>query len=179
MGWFGGKKRHEKEVEAAVLVATNLYEATKPDVADVAARLHYKLPDSGYRHLIFCLSTMQMACASKMKNADAVLNEVLHLLIAYAAADSAQELTGGTVDQQELANQGAAHLQEFLHRWSAYVDIVDGGNRKSGTIIVCGMLLSVESKTEASSSDSQRLWPLALWIENALPEMRSAFGNLV
>ena len=97
-------------------------------------------------------------------------------MITYAATEGVQELFGGRVDTQEAANQGAMYLQDLLHRWSAYVDIVKGGNRQSGTTIVCSMLRSTESNDPAGQTDGQRLWPLALWIENTLIAMRNEFS---
>jgi len=175
MGWFGGKSTQAKQVESAIRIATNLYERTKPRAEYAPAHLHFSAPDSQYRYLIFCLSTMQVACASRMKNPDAVLNECMHLLTTYAVTEAVQDCFGGSVDPQDAANRGATLLHDFLHRWSAYVDIVQGGNRQSGTRIVCSMLRTTESNDPAGPTDAKRLWPLAVWIENALPVMRKSF----
>jgi len=177
MGWFSGKSTHQKQVEEAIRISTNLYEDTKPGAAAAPAPLHFCLPDSQYRYLLFCLSAMQTACASKMKNPDAVLNECFDLMIRLCTTEGDRVFFfGRPVDAQEAANQGGAYLQDFLHRWSAYVDIVQGGNRQTGTAIICSMLRCVESDDPAGPTDGPRIWPLALWIENGLPAMRKAFG---
>lgn len=169
MGLFGGKSRHRKEVDAACKVWGNLFEKTTEESgSDAPLVLKFQLGDSRLRYMVFCLSTVQLACARRMKNPDAVLNEVLHTMVN-------SPLTGDSIDPQQTANDGSAYLGEYLHRWSSYLEIVEGGNANAATGIIAGMLRHTESEAPPTQEDSQRLWQLATWIETRLGAMEGAF----
>jgi len=61
MSWFSRKPTQQKQVEAAITVASNLYLHTIPGAADAPVALQFGLPDSRYRYLIFCLSAVVTA----------------------------------------------------------------------------------------------------------------------
>lgn len=178
MAWFGGKSTHKKEVDAAGRVLGNLFEKTTDGGSNAPLVLKFELPDSRYRYFVFCLSTVQMACARRMKNPDAVLNELLHTVVTAAISVDPQKFFGGPVEPQRAANQAAEYLQDYLHRWSAYVDITGGGNAAAATGIIAGMLRSTESPAPVSEADAGRLWPLATWIEKGLEAMAGAFADM-
>lgn len=186
MGWFGGKANHKKEVDAAFKVFGNLYERTTNGSASALRGLaapqvlSFRLADSRFRYSMFCLSTVQAACARRMKNPDAVLNELLHTIVAGATNDAAlqEQLFGGPVEPQHAANLAGSCVEDYLHRWSAYVDIVGGGNKAAATSIVCAMLQSTESTDPATAGDGRRLWPLATWIEGCFDPMALAFSDM-
>ena len=120
-----------------------------------------------------------MACAHRMKNPDAVLNDLLHTVVAGAIDVDPQQFFGGPVDQQEAANKAAEYLQDYLHRWSSTVDIVNGGNLAAATGIVAGMLRHTESASPPTQEDTRRLLQLATWIEKRLEAMAGAFTDMV
>ena len=80
MGWFSRRPVQQKQVGAAITVASNLYLQTKPGAKDAPVALQFSLPDSQYRYLIFCFSAMATGCAREMKNPDAVMSECLSFL---------------------------------------------------------------------------------------------------
>ena len=178
MGWFSGKPTHRKEVDAAFKVLGNLFEKTTGGGSDAPLVLTFERRDSRFRYFVFCLSTVQMACARRMKNPDAVLNDLLHTVISGAVGVDPQLFFGGPVDPQQAATKGGECLQEYLHRWSAYVDIVGGGNAGAATGIVAGMLRDTESPNSPTQEDARRLWPLATWIEERLDAMEGAFADM-
>lgn len=178
LGLFGGKSSHKKEVDAAFKVLGNLFEKTTEGGSDAPLVLKFDLRDSRFRYFVFCLSTVQMACARRMKNPDAVLNDLLHTVVAGAIGANPQHFFSGPVDPQQAANKAGEHLQDYLHRWSAYVDIVNGGNTAAATGIVAGMLRHTESERPPTQEDTRRLWPLATWIEKRLEAMGGAFTNM-
>lgn len=179
MGWFGGKSTHKKEVEAALTVLCNLFEKTTRGGLDAPLVLKFDLPDSRLRYFVFCLSAIQMACARQMKNPDAVLNDLAHRVVALAIDAEPQQYLGGSPDDpQQVATKAGALLQEYLHRWSAYVDIIDGGNAAAATGIVAGMLRHTESDNPPTQEDVGRIWPLASWIEARLQPMAGAFTDM-
>jgi len=178
LGWFGGKSRHRKEVDAAFKVLGNLFEKTTDGGADAPLVLKFELLDSRFRYFVFCLSTAQMACAGRMTNPDAVLNDLLHTVVAGSVSPDPKYFFGGPVDPQQAANSAGAYIEDYLHRWSAYVDIVKGGNAAAATGIVAGMLRHAESESPPTQADAHRLWPLATWIEQRLTAMGNAFVGM-
>ena len=179
MGWFGGKSTHKKEADAALTVLCNLFEKTTVGGLDAPLVLKFELRDSRLRYFVFCLSAIQMACARRMKNPDAVLNDLAHRVVALAIDAEPQQFLGGPPDDpQHVATKAAECLQDYLHRWSAYVDIVDGGNAAAATGIVAGMLRHTESQNPPTQEDVRRLWPLATWIEQRLEAMAGAFADM-
>ena len=177
MGLFG-KSRHKKEVDAGFKILANLYSKTTEGGADAPLVLNFERPDSHFRYFIFCLSTMHKSCANRMSNPDAVLNELMHDIITTTIKADPILFFGSNIGVQTVANKGSEYIQDYLNRWSAYVDIVEGGNNSAATTIVCSMLRDIESSSEPSEEDTQRLWPLAVWIEESLDAMAGAFLNM-
>lgn len=179
MGWFGGKTSHEKAVIAVMTVQHNLFEkSTVRQSGDFPHVLKFELSDSRFRYYLFCFSTVVAACARHMKNPDAVLNDILQRAIINAAGEARQQFLGDeSVTPQAIADRAGLYVQEYLHRWSAYVDIV-GGNPSAATGIVVGMLRHAESTRPAAEDDAIRLWPLAVSIETQLEDMAGAFSDM-
>ena len=178
LGLFGGKSTHKKQVDAAVRVLDNLFEKTTGGGSDAPLVLKFEVPDSRFRYIVFCLSAVQMACARRMKNPDAVLNDLLHRVVAVAIKLDPQQFFGGPVDPQQAANRAGEYIQDYLDRWSAYVDIVSGGNVAASTGIVTGMLRHTESASPPTQEDVRRLLPLARWIEERLEVMADDFADM-
>jgi hypothetical protein len=62
MGWFGGKSSHKQNVESMLGLALKLYEKTaQPN--PLLPPLRFERADSRCRYRLFCLSTVQLACA--------------------------------------------------------------------------------------------------------------------
>jgi hypothetical protein len=179
MSWFSRKPTQEKQVEAAVKVASNLYFQTIPRAEDAPAPLEFGLPDSRYRYLIFCLSTMTTACASKMTAPDAVVNDCFRFLFTWATTEGSQEVFGGPVNPQDAATSGGIFLQEFLDTWSQCVELMKKGQHAETMELICSMIHTTESNKPAEPTDKQRLSPLALQIDCWFPSMQSAFVELV
>lgn len=177
MGWFGGQSSHKKEVDAAFHVLLKLFETTTEGGSDAPLVLKFDLPDSRFRYIVFCLSTVVTACARRFKNPDAMLNELLHMVVA-SANGMPQLFFGGVVDPQKAANKAAEYVHDYLHRWSAYVETVGSSNAAAATNIVAGMLRHTESENPATQEDARRLWPLASWIEKGLVAMAGAFTKM-
>jgi len=170
MGWFGGKPRHEQTVESVLQITGKLYET----LADPHhAALRFRRPDSRFRCLFFSLSTVHGVCASRMKNPDAVLNECAHCLVKYALAEQ-DTFFGGEIEPQRAANAGGAYLQDYLNRWSSYIDIRSSGNQQAARSVVSSMLADIESAQPVAPGDSQRLGVVVSWIEGKFDDIHSA-----
>jgi len=179
MAWFSRKPTQQKQVEAAIKVASNLYENTIPGAEDAPVPLQFCLPDSRYRYLVFCLSATAIACARKMKNPDAVVSECLGFFVTYAAIERMQEFFGGPVNPQDVANNGGAYLQGFFADWSRYGELVKERKNTEINDLICSMIHATESNVPTEKTDVQRLGALALQIRLWLPTMRGAFSELV
>lgn len=173
MGLFG-KSKHEKQVEGLIRVMTNLYDRTTSNTGYAPAVLAFRRPDARYRYMLFCLSTAHAACARAMRNPDAVVNDVGHRVVAFALDDPSTYF-GGPTQPQQAATEGGNLLQEYLSRWSSYIDIAGGGNPSAATGLIGGMLHDAESAGAPTDADVKRLWPLAIWIELNLENMRHGF----
>jgi hypothetical protein len=179
MGWFSRKPSHQAQLLAMAKIAANLCEQSiDPRHGPVLLRL--SRPDSLFRYMMFCFSTVQVACAKRMSNPDAVMNEcVQNGIVAWVTdAKLSKQMFGGPIEMQQAGNLGIGLLQDFLHRWSAYIDIAKGGNRGAATGIVCRMLQEVETAEPAQEGDGERLWPVALLIEAQFEAIDKAFVEL-
>lgn len=176
-----GNSNHQKQVAAMTKIAVNLYEQT---YAVPALRgttpLRFELLDSRFRYLIFCLSIVHSVCAPRMKNPDAVLNACAQALISNALdVEDADGIFDRPVsDRQRVANDGMGYLEDFLHRWSAYIDVARARNRQAATGLVASMLRTTESDAPSDSTDGPRLWPLALAFEDRFKDIAGAFNSL-
>ncbi len=180
MGWFGRKPTQQKQIEAAITVASNLYLHTIPEAEDAPVPLQFSLPDSRYRYLIFCLSAVMRVCAPEMKkkNFAAVFDECLHFLVTWAIAEGAQEFFGSPVVPEDAANSGAAYLREFGNNWSRYIELEKEGRNAEIIDLICSMIHATESNVPIVKTDTERLANLALWIDCRLPTMQDAFIEL-
>jgi hypothetical protein len=182
MSWFSRKPTQQKQVEAAITVMSNLYLHTIPGAEDAPASLQFSLPDSRYRYLIFCLSTVVTAVLAydegKEINQPEVFTKGCLHFATWTATENAQEYFGGTVNPQDVANNGAVYLQEFLNNWSRYIELEKEGRNDEIIDLICSMVHTTESNMPAGKTDMQRLGKLALQIDCRLPTMRGAFIEL-
>jgi hypothetical protein len=171
--WNGKSPSHKQNVESMIGLTLRLYEKTaQPN--PLLPPLRFERADSRCRYLLFCLSTVQLACASKMENPDAVLNECAQAVLSYCLADQPTYF-GGDVNPQAAVNQVAPCLQDFLQQWSKYVDMVSGGNRQEVLNIISAMIRDTESSAPAGPADAQRLRTVALYVEASLDRTRAQF----
>jgi len=174
MGWFG-KPSHEKSLNAVCGVACNIYEQTTDEKTHGIQKPKFLLPDSPFRYLMFSLATAFVASAGRMKNADAVLNDLMQRLIVRYVMPRAIEFFGRPIDPQEAADLAGKYVKEYLDRWSAQIDIKKAGNYDGAIGIVTGMIRNTESEDSPNQEDRERIFPLARWITENLPAMTRAF----
>ena len=181
MSWFSRKPTQQKQVEAAITVMSNLYMHTIPEAKDAPAPLQFSLPDSRYRYLIFCLSTVVTAVLAydeeKKIQPEAIIKGCLDFAT-WTATENAQEYFGGSVNPQDVANNGKMYLQEFAKHWSRWPELEKEGRNDEIIDLICSMIHTTESNMPAGKTDMQRLGKLALQIDCQLPTMRGAFIEL-
>lgn len=182
MGWFSRKPTPQKQVEAAITVATNLYLNTIPGAKDAPVPLQFSLPDSRYRYLIFCLSATVTAVLAydekKEIQPDVLFKGCLHFAT-WAATENAQEYFSVPSSPQDAANNANAYFIEFLKLWSKWPELEKGRKNAEITDLICSMIHTTESNVPTGKMDMQRLGKLALRIDCQMPTMRGAFIELI
>jgi len=177
MSWFSRKSPQQKQVDAAIKIATNQYLRTIPGGADDIP-MQFGLPDSRYRYLLFCLSATITACAPEMKDPDAVANDCLRALTLIAATEHVKDFFDGPVSLQDVANNGAAYLEAFLSDWSRYVDLDREGGASEAGALICSMIHSTESTEPVGTADEERLKILVFHTSMRLSLMQTSFVTL-
>ena len=167
MAWFSRRSTHEKDLKALINLTRQLYEKLTP-------QMKFERPYARFRFFAFCLSAVQCCCASLMKsNPDAALNEAAYMMVSLALKERSTYIRT-TASDQEVATQGAAYLQDFLHRWSAFLEMAPGA---AGMNVIATMLREAESSSLPTEADMPRLSKLALDIVQMFQPMRAAFPS--
>ena len=100
--------------------------------------------------------------------------------ITLATTDSTQDFFVRSVKLQDAANAGGVYLQEFLNKWSTYIDLdKSNGNYERIMNLICSMIHTTESELPIKEDDIKRLEPLALQIHCRFLTMRGAFTELI
>jgi hypothetical protein len=181
MSWFRRKPTQQKYVEAAITVASNLYLHTIPGAADAPAPLQFSLPDSRYRYLIFCLSTVLTAALAYDENKDiqpaALMDGSLQFLTLFAS-EHPNEYFDDPTNAQNSINKTNEYFEAFLKQWSQWPQLEKAGESARINELISLMLRTTESDLPAESTDMRRLSDLALSIDCRMPTMRGALVEL-
>lgn len=181
MSWFSRKPTQQKQIEAVITIASNLYLHTTPSAEDAPVALQFNLPDSRYRYLIFCFSaavTAAMAYDKKKEiQPEALIKGCLHF-VTWTAIENAQEYFDEIASSQNSINSATAYFQEFLKHWSRWPQLEKEGKNAEIIDLICLMIHTTESNEPAGQIDMQRLGKLALQIDCQLPTMHHAFNEL-
>jgi hypothetical protein len=182
MSWFRRKPSLENSIEAAVTVASNLYLHTIPGAKDAPAPLHFCLPDSRYRYLIFCLSSAVTAALvydeKKDVRPETLIQGCLHFA-EWTATQHARDYFDDSMISQDSVSNATAYFQDFLKQWSRWPELEKGGKNTETIELIATMIHTTESDRPPESSDLKRLGHLALEIDCRMPAMRGAFIELV
>lgn len=172
---FVSPKPIKKQVEAAITVASNLYLHTIKKADVPSGSLQLTLPDSRYRYLIFCLSTVATVCASEMTDRDSVVNDSLNFLATWAVEHD-HDFFSGPVTFDTALTSGISYLREFSDQWESYFKLEKEGTESIDSI--SSMIHSTETNVPVGDADTVRLGELALEVVCRTPAMRDAFVEL-
>lgn len=188
MNWFNRKPPHQQQVDAAITVASNLYEHTLPGQSFSPfptgnlepSPLLFDLPDSRCRYLVFCFATMAVTCSKEMTDPNAIINECFQSVVKYTTStpERIQQFFGND-DNMRIVDSKEFYLQKYMNDWSKYLDLVGAGNSDAASGIVSTMIRAAESDEPMRHIDEHRLRQLVLYIEHLLPVMTSSFIKLV
>jgi hypothetical protein len=144
MGWFSRKPKIEKQVQAAIKVASNLYLLTVPGGEKAVGNLQFCLPDSRYRYLMFCMSATAAACANDLDiNA---ITEAVFALTEAIATERPQEFFGGPVRPLDAVKDITPTFHRFMNGWARCEELAK--ERKHEEIIqVLSFMTALSEKT--------------------------------
>jgi len=166
-------RNQTKQIGAAIKISSNLYLHTTTNSKD---SLLFRLPESRFRYMLFCLSVVVKSCEDLMNAPNSLTNECLHFLSTYTTSkNNVQEFFNGHKDAREAENIGSIYIQEFFEYISKYFIAVKNDDNDNATKIICSAIHSAESNESAGQTDMQRLEQLSLEIEQFIPSMRNAF----
>ena len=178
MNWFKRKPTIQKQVEAAVTVASNLYVRTIPGGEDADVDLQFCLPDSRYRYLIFCITTVLTAVLAydekKEIQPEQLLNACFRVTKMMASEDIAAYFNDPATASDSI-NRTGEYFQEFSKHWSRWPNLEKEKKNMEIFDLISSMIHSTESNEPVSETDTKRLSALALRIACQLPTMRGAF----
>jgi hypothetical protein len=154
-----------------------------PGADDAPAPLHFSLPDSRYRYMIFCLSAVISAALAydekKQIQPEALINGCLHFARLTATdTEMAQEYFDDAASLQDSGGSTSTYLTEFSKHCAQWRKLEKEGNSAEIHDLICSMIHSAESSEPICLADVQRLGPLVLQIIRWLPTMHGACTEL-
>jgi hypothetical protein len=179
MRWTLGESDQAKQVATVMKITANLYEQTiGPPLAP--STLRPTRPDSRFRYVIFCLTTVHVVAARHMKKPKAVMDECVHRVVRGALSyEGPDGLFDEPVSQQDAASVALACVNEFLGHWSEYLENLRAQKPRICTSLVATMLRKVEFSQPENQNDNARLSRFALTIEAQFENIDRAFAELV
>lgn len=181
MNLFRRKPTQQKYIEAAVTVASNLYSHTMDGEIGGPLPLEFELPDSRFRYLVFCLSTVMTTALAYDEKKDiqpeALFYGCLHFLT-FVTTELRDEYFDDPITAQDANGRATEYLQRFLKDWSKWPELEAAGQNARVWEIISRMIRTTESNLPAKKSDLLRLDKLALEIDCRMPTMRGALIEL-
>ena len=181
MSWFSRKPTQEKYIEATATVASNLYLQTIPGAAEAPSALQFNYPDSRYRYLLFCLSSVVTTALAydekKQIQPETLIDGCLHFA-GWTARQNPQEYFDDPEHAQSYADHDRLYFEEFIKHWALWPALEKEGRNTEIIDLITSIIHTTESDEPINQSDKKRLGPLALQIDCQLPTMRSALVEL-
>jgi hypothetical protein len=178
MRWFSRKPTQQKYAQAVLAVTSNLYLHTTAGSDGAPAVLHFTLPDSRYRYLLFCLSAAVAAALVYDEAKQVVPKDLIGKCLAVISADAAEragDFFDGPPTDPTIAY---AYFTQLAKHWSQWPTLERSEQRAKAVSLICAMIHTAESDEPALESDVERLHSLGVWIACRLPTMRRAFIEL-
>jgi len=172
------KPSQENYIEAVIQVGTNLYLYTLPGSKDAPAPLAFRLPDSRYRYLLFCLGTAAMASLvydEKKEIQPQKLLEGCKRAATWLASEQTRDyFDAGFTPADPTATDVGSYLQNIINHWAAWPDLAKANDMQGQWTLISRMVHSAESNEPPDDADLDRLGPLALEITCRMPTMQRA-----
>lgn len=176
------KPTAQKQIEATLTVASNLYLNTSPGAAEAPVTLEFSLPDSRYRYFLFCLSATITAVLAyderKDIEPDVLIEGCLHCAVQLATERAPDFFAAPPTTQEDIANNTRACFRGFCEAWQRWAELEKEGRSADVVDLICSMIHSTETDAPPTQTDIERLSELALQIDCRMPTMRGAFVDL-
>ena len=160
----------QKQVDAIVKVATNLFLTTAPNVNSLESRA-----DARFRYMIFCFCATIAICKDKFSDAEVVIKGLGVFLFEWAISDEGQKMIGYKADPTDAVKTGSTVFGELMEDWLRCIEMKNQGDY-GGTIDLIGsMIHSTESAIPIRRDELQRLEKIARNVDGNLLAMKEAF----
>lgn len=180
MGFTDAKdKKQLKQIQATITVSSNLY---LHDFSSSFDELDFKYPNSRFRCMIFCLTTVTKCCKDLMTSPELLQKECLHFLSAFTTSkESVKEFFGQITTAEQAEKTGSVYLDEYSKKWDTYYDNIGSDNKEKATDILCSMIHSIGTDRQMEIADKERLnqlcWQLQFSLDNGT--MKGTFSDLL
>lgn len=168
--------KQQEQIQAIIKISSNFYLNQLSYSFDI---LNFKFPDSRFRCMIFCLSTVIKACEDLLNSKESMEKECVHF-ISYFMVDkeNCMEYLNEIVNAEQAEKNAITYFNEFMDNWSAYYDNIKTDDKETATKILCRMIHSIENDIAFDNSDEERLISLSREIGFSFASMKKAFANL-
>ena len=172
-------KKQLKQIQATITVSSNLY---LHDFSSSFDELNFQYPNSRFRCMIFCLTTVTKCCEDLITSPELLQKECLHFLSAFTTSkESVKEFFGDITTSEQAETIGNTYLDEYSKKWDDYYDNIKNGNKEKAADILCSMIHSIGTDRQMEIADKERLnqlcWQLQFSLDNGT--MKGAFSDLL
>lgn len=180
LGFTDAKNQKQlKQIQATITVSSNLY---LHDFSSSFDELDFKYPNSRFRCMIFCLTTVIKCCEDLIASPELLQKECLHFLSTFTTSkDSVKEFFGQITTAEQAEITGNVYLDEYSKKWDTYYDYIGSDNKEKATDILCSMIHSIGTDRQMEIADKDRLsqlsWQLQFSLDNGT--MKGAFNDLL
>ena len=168
-----------KQISAVTTVYSNLY---IHDFSPSFENLNFEYPDSRFRCIVFCLSTVVKDCEKLINSQESLQKECLHFLSSFTTSkENIKEFFTQSINAHQAEIDGTIYLDEYLKKWETYYDNIRNGKKEKATEILSSMIHSIGSNKQIENLDNEQLNQLCWQIEFSLQNrtMQGSFIDLL
>lgn len=166
-------KRRKRQIEASAKLFFDLYNYTTSTYKNV---FNFKLPDSRFRYMVFCLSVFLKSCEVLIESSDLLLKEYVHFLVNFAMSkENINNFFVGEVKYSEVEEDAKNYLNQYMKEWITYSDAIKINDTNEAATIICWMIVFTESQGLVDANDIKRTKKLILEIERSMSRLRDTF----
>ena len=111
------------DVATVLRILANLVAQPELPESDAPRVLQWELPDSRFRYMMFCLSTVHFVCARRMNDPNAILDQCVDRVIDFATGVGADGLFKEAVEKKKVTDEGVKYLTGFFNQWAAWLQV--------------------------------------------------------
>lgn len=178
------RKKRKNQIESSAKLFRHFYNHTTITYKNI---LNFKLPDSRFRYMIFCLSLFLKSCEVIIESSDLLLKEYVDFLVNLKMAEeNKDDYFVNNLSNNEVMEIGLNYLKKFMKEWIEYSNAFKTNDTDKTATIICSMILFAESQEHINESkehinrnDLKRTRKLIFDIEQSVPRMRDTFLDMM